>query len=340
MITCEHEEEVVGGASEMRILITGAHGFVGPHLVAKLQHKFKHRIELCVTSRIGGVDPNLGLIETLDVTDAYAVNQCVASFRPSHVVHLAGLAAIRTAIANTSVAWQVHLFGTLNVANAILGQIPNCTLISIGSGQVYGASARPGHALDETTLLAPTNGYEVTKAAADLALGALAAQGLRCIRLRPFNHTGPGQEEDFVVPSFALQIARIEAGQQPPVIRVGNLDVERDFLDVRDVTEAYALAIAKSEDVPSGTILNVASGVPRVIRDLLDYLVALSPKNITIEQDPERMRPSDTPRFLGDASRARRLLAWHPEHQFEKTLATTLEYWRDRVAALACDRRL
>jgi GDP-4-dehydro-6-deoxy-D-mannose reductase len=317
----------------MRILITGARGFVGPHLVASLRQKFKRYIELCITSKIRGVDPILGSIDELDVTDAHAVNQCIARFRPSHVVHLAGLAAIRTAIANTSMAWQVHLFGTLNVANAILRQDPQCTLIFVGSGQVYGASARPGHALDETTLLAPTNVYEATKAAADLALGALASQGLRCIRLRPFNHTGPGQAEDFVVPSFALQIARIEAGQQPPIIRVGNLDVERDFLDVRDVTEAYALTLAKSTDLPSGTILNVASGVPRVIRDLLDYLVALSPTHITIQQDPERMRLSDTPRFLGDASRARKLLTWHPEHQLEKTLSTTLEYWRGRVVA-------
>jgi GDP-4-dehydro-6-deoxy-D-mannose reductase len=176
--------------------------------------QFKHQIELCITSRTKGVDQNLGSVEMLDVTDADAVNQCIARFRPSHVVHLAGLAAIRTAIANTSMAWQVHLFGTLNVANAILGQTPNCILIFVGSGQVYGASARLGHPLDETALLDPTNGYEVTKAPADLALGALAAaQGLRCIRLRPFNHTGPGQREDFVIPSFALQIARIEAGQ-------------------------------------------------------------------------------------------------------------------------------
>jgi len=287
------------------------------------------------TSRIKGVDRVLGEIETLDVTDAYAVDRTIMQFRPSHVVHLAGLAAIRAVVANTSVAWQVHLFGTLNIANAILSRVPDCVLLSVGSGQVYGASARSGQPLDEATLLAPTNGYEVTKAAADLAVGALAAQGLRCIRLRPFNHTGPGQTEDFVIPAFAMQIARIEAGQGPSVLRVGNLDAERDFLDVRDVTAAYALAVARSDDVPSGTILNIASGTPRRIRDLLDRLVALSGVAITVEPDPARMRPSDTPRFVGRAELAHRLLGWSPAHPFDETLAAVLEHSRAIVSGSA-----
>lgn len=324
-------------SSGIRILITGARGFVGPHLGATLRHKFEDHIVIAATSRIQGLDPALGAIVALDVTDAHAVDQTIERFRPSHVIHLAGLAAIRAVVANTAFAWQVHLFGTLNIANAILSRVPNCVLISVGSGQVYGASARSGQLLDETTLLAPTNGYEVTKAAADLALGALAAQGLRCIRMRPFNHTGPGQTEEFVIPSFAMQIARIEAGHQPPVLRVGNLDAERDFLDVRDVTAAYALAVAKSDDLPSGTILNVASGIPRRIRDLLDHLVALSGTAITIEPDPERMRPSDTARFVGDAGLARRLLGWSPERKFDNTLAAMLRHSRARVADLRHD---
>ncbi len=317
----------------MRVLITGANGFVGPYLGAALRHKFEDRIVINATSRIMGVDPTLGAIETLDVTDSYAVDQTIKRFRPSHVVHLAGLAAIRAVIANTSVAWQVHLFGTLNIANAILSSVPECVLIFVGSGQVYGASARSGQPLDEATLLAPTNGYEVTKAAADLALGAMVTQGLRCIRLRPFNHTGPGQTEDFAIPSFAMQIARIEAGRVRPVIRVGNLDAERDFLDVRDVTAAYALAVAKSDDVPSGTILNIASGTPRRIRELLDHLVALSGAAITVEPDPARLRPSDTQRFVGNAGLARRVLGWSPQYQFDDTLAKVLEYCRTCASA-------
>jgi GDP-4-dehydro-6-deoxy-D-mannose reductase len=319
----------------MRILITGAHGFVGPHLVATLRRQFGDAVEILSTSRMKGVDPVLGTVETLDVTDARAVYQMIRRVRPSHVVHLAGLAAIRVVIADTSTAWQVHLFGTLNIANALLEHAPDCVLVFIGSGQVYGASARSALALDETAMLAPTNGYEVTKAAADLALGALVTQGLRCIRLRPFNHTGPGQTEDFVVPSFAMQIARIEAGRRPPIIQVGNLDAERDFLDVRDVTAAYALAIARSDDLASGTILNVASGVPRRISDILDRLVGLSTLAIAVQQDPTRMRPSDTPRFVGSASRAQALLGWAPKHDFDDTLAEILAYSRRVVSTSA-----
>jgi GDP-4-dehydro-6-deoxy-D-mannose reductase len=319
----------------MRILITGAHGFVGPHLVATLRQQFGDAVEILSTSRMKGVDPVLGTVETLDVTDARAVYQMIRRVRPSHVVHLAGLAAIRVVIADTSTAWQVHLFGTLNIANALLEHAPDCVLVFIGSGQVYGASARSALALDETAMLAPTNGYEVTKAAADLALGALVTQGLRCIRLRPFNHTGPGQTEDFVVPSFAMQIARIEAGRCPPIIQVGNLDAERDFLDVRDVTAAYALAIARSDDLASGTILNVASGVPRRISDILDRLVGLSTLAIAVQQDPTRMRPSDTPRFVGSASRAQALLGWAPKHDFDDTLAEILAYSRRVVSTSA-----
>ena len=126
----------------MKILITGAHGFVGPHLVKSLRRQFGTHVEILATSRTSGVHPVLGTVEMLDVTDPRAVDQIIARVRPSHVVHLAGLAAIRAVIADAPTAWQVHLFGTLNVANAIIEHAPNCALVFVGSGQVYGASAR------------------------------------------------------------------------------------------------------------------------------------------------------------------------------------------------------
>jgi GDP-4-dehydro-6-deoxy-D-mannose reductase len=319
-------------SSVRKVLITGANGFVGPHLGAALRSMFGEHVVIAATSRSEGIDPAFGVIEKLDVTDASAVNHAIQRNQPSHVIHLAGLAAIRASIDNPAFAWQLHVYGALNVANAILEHAPNCVLIFVGSGQVYGASARSGLPLTEATMLAPANAYEVTKAAADLALGGLSAQGLRCIRMRPFNHTGPGQTEAFVIPSFAMQIARIEAGLQSPVVKVGNLDAERDFLDVRDVTAAYALAVAKSDDIPSGTILNIASGLPRRIRDILGRLVALSTTSIEVEFDAARGRAGDTPRFVGDAQLARQLLGWAPECEFDDTLAAMLEYSRRRVA--------
>jgi GDP-4-dehydro-6-deoxy-D-mannose reductase len=182
----------------------------------------------------------------LDITDADAVVTKISRSRPMHVVHLAGIAAIPEVSANVLRAWTPHLFGTLNLARAILKHAPDRVLIFAGSEQVYGDTAKSGLPLDETAQLAPVNEYATSKAVADLALGAFAKQGLRVVRFRPFNHTAPGQTEDFVVPSFAAQIARIEAGRQPPVIRVGNLEAQRDFLDVRDVAATYALAVRQS----------------------------------------------------------------------------------------------
>ncbi len=320
-------------ASERRVLVTGANGFVGRHLCATLRQDFGAALVLSATSRSQDIEPGSigGPVDVLDVTDKAAVAEMIRRFQPTHVINLAGLASVNAANANPAAAWQIHLFGALNIADALLVHAPRGVLISVGTGLVYGASARTVLALDEATLLVPTNGYEVTKAAGDLALGALVGKGLRCIRMRPFNHIGPGQTEDFVVASFAMQIARIEAGLQPPVLRVGNLDAERDFLDVRDVTAAYSLAVAKSDGIASGTILNIASGQPCRIRDLLDRLLAQSTTAITVELDPTRLRPSDTPRYVGDAGLARRLLGWSPRYPLDVTLAAVLGDCRVRV---------
>lgn len=236
-----------------------------------------------------------------------------------------------TADTDPDEAWQVHLHGTLNLARVIMRSAPDCWLIQVGSGLVYGESAKAGRALDENALLAPIDEYSASKAAADLSLGPLIRSGLKCIRLRPFNHTGPGQSEAFVVPAFAMQIARIEAGLAPPIIRVGNLDAQRDFLDVRDVANAYALVMKNLQRLESGTILNIASGIPRRISDTLASLIARSSVEISVEPDPMRQRPGDLPILVGDAGLARRLLHWKPEHAFEDTLTALLNDCRTRA---------
>ncbi|MEQ1694554.1 MAG: GDP-mannose 4,6-dehydratase [Hyphomicrobiaceae bacterium] len=315
----------------MKVLITGTIGFVGPYLAEALRRLPERRVSIVSTALTAAEHPVLGLVRALDVTDKAAVERIIGEERPTHVVHLAGLAATRAANANEALAWQVHLFGTLNLAHAILEHAPRCVLLSVGSGQVYGATARSGKPLTETALLAPANTYEVTKAAGDLAVGALAGQGLASVRFRPFNHTGPGQTGDFVIPSFAMQIARIEAGLQPPVLKVGNLEAERDFLDVRDVVAAYALAVGKSAEIAPGTIMNVSSGVPRRIQTILDRLMALSRVPISTKIDSTRMRPSETPRYVGDATLAKKLLGWSPQIDLDTTLAAVLDDCRARV---------
>jgi GDP-4-dehydro-6-deoxy-D-mannose reductase len=317
----------------MRILITGATGFIGPHLIPELGRVLREDAVVLPTARHADRLPDGDQAAPLDVTDEGAVDRVVADFAPTHVIHLSAVSSLLKASADRKAAWTINTFGTLNIAHAILRYAPRCWLIFAGSGLVYGDTARSGRPLDEAVLLAPNSDYSVTKAAADLALGALTGRGLKSVRLRLFNHTGPGQAEEFVVPGFAAQIARIEARLQAPVIRVGNLDAARDFLDVRDVTSAYALAVVKSTELDPGLVLNIASGTPRTIRSVLDELLALSPASINVEVDPSRMRPSDTPVYVGSAEAARRLLGWAPQHSFSATLSEVLVYWRWRVQA-------
>lgn len=307
----------------MRILITGGGGFVAPHLGAAFRAALGDGCELIYADRSGGETARGGRIR-LDVTDAAAVDAAFDALRPDHVVHLAGVSSVGGAAADPDMARRVNVDGALNVAEAMLRAAPSGTYVFAGSGQIYGRSALHGRALSEDDAVQPQGDYAVTKAAADAALEKVAARGLRVVRFRPFNHTGPGQKEEFVLPSFAAQIARIEAGRQPPVIRVGNLDAERDFLDVRDVAEAYAAAVLKGDAVPAGVALNLASGVALRIGDLLDRLVAKSAAAIRIEPDPARMRPAEIARFYGDASRAAALLGWRPRRDFDATLDALL----------------
>jgi GDP-4-dehydro-6-deoxy-D-mannose reductase len=296
------------------VLVTGAGGFVGRHVCAALTATGAEIIRA-----------------EADVTNRDAVRAMIGDSQPGSCLHLAAIAAIGVARAEPDRAWAVNLHGTLNVAEAIRDLAPNCRMVFVSSADIYGASFRAGTALDEQALPAPLNTYGATKAAADLALGAMAAEGLSVLRLRPFNHTGPGQSADFVVPAFARQIARIEAGLAPPVIKVGALNPERDFLDVRDVARAYTLAIARAEGLPADTILNIASGTPRRIGDVLAALLALAKVEVRVEEDPARLRPSDIPLAIGNTARARVLLGWEPAIPWAQTLADVLNDWRARV---------
>ena len=205
---------------------------------------------------------------------------------------------------------------------------PQARFINAGSSEVYGRSFNvAGGTVDESALLDPCNPYASTKAAADLVLGQMAEAGLRSVRFRLFNHTGPGQSPNFAVPAFASQIASIERCQGSPVIKVGNLDAKRDFLDVRDVVEAYAAAVG-APDLSPGVVINIASGVPRRMGDVLDAMLAMSDVEIDIEQDRALMRPSDIPITAGDARRAASLLGWQPSIPWEKTLRDVLDAHR------------
>ncbi len=303
-------------AAPRRILVTGAAGFVGTHLVAALRQAW----------------PAADLLtpET-DVQDAAAVAGVVKDAAPDSVVHLAAISSVMQAGADQDEAWRVNLHGALHVARSILAHAPGCQMVFVSSADAYGAAFRAGVALDETAPLAPMNIYGATKAAADLALGALAAQGLRVVRLRAFNHIGKGQSADFVVASFARQIARIAAGLQPPVLHVGRLDTYRDFLDVRDVCAAYVACIARRDALAPGAIFNVASGQARRVGDVLDEMLALSGVTAEVQAEAPRVRDTDIVCACGDAGQARAQLGWSPRRAWPETLRAVLEDWRERV---------
>jgi GDP-4-dehydro-6-deoxy-D-mannose reductase len=313
----------------MRLIVTGAHGFAGSHVAASVRRVCGQDTDILLTSRHGAAAVG---IEALDILDEAALAAALGRHRATHVLNLAGVAAPAAAAHDPDLAWQVHLQGVRCLARAIRHAVPGAVLVNAGTGLVYGGSFASGRPLSETALVEPLDEYGASKAAGDLALGVAARAGLRCLRMRPFNHSGPGQSEDFAVPAFAAQIARIEAGSAEGVLRVGNLDAARDFVDVRDVCDAYALALLKAREIEPGTVLNVASGVPRRMGDLLEELLALSAAPIRVEPDPARMRPSDFAVVAGDPGRAAALLDWSPRIPFKQTLSDVLDDWRARVA--------
>lgn len=320
----------------MRLMITGAGGFVAPYAACAFAARLPG-VEIVATSHKGGPAPGFSDTIALDVADAAAIGAALEETRPTHVLHLAGVAAPQQAGADPDAAWRINTFGALAVGRAILGVSPQTILLNAGSGSAYGDSANRRGALDEDAPFAPADEYGATKAAADLGLGAMAKRGLRLVRLRPFNHTGPGQSGDYVAPAFAAQIAAIEAGGREPVLKVGNLEAERDFCDVRDVAEAYVLAaLAASEGrLAPGRAFNLCSGRGVKMRTLLDLILGLARVNVRVEQDPACMRASDIPRMVGDPRRAESELGWRAAIALEATLADLFDDERRRVGVTA-----
>ncbi len=307
-------------AAPARLLLTGASGFVGTHMRRALAAAF----------------PDSALLTPrADIRDAAAVRAMVRDAAPDVCIHLAAMAAIPDAQRDPDAAWRINLHGTLHVARALLAEAPGCRMLFASSADAYGATFRAGTPIDEQAPLAPMNTYGATKAAADLALGAMAQDGLRVVRMRAFNHTGPGQTPSFVVPAFARQIARIGAGLQDPVLSVGNLEARRDFTDVRDVCDAYVACIRAGAALAPGTILNIASGQPRRISDVLHDLIALGGVAVEVRPDPSRMRPADLPVTHGDSGLARRVIGWTPARTWAETLSAVMADWKARVLAEA-----
>ena len=295
--------------------MTGAGGFVGGHLLPMLRLHY-------AADEILSFDG--------DIRDAELVRAQLRHVQPRACIHLAAISSVAQARSDEAVLWATNLHGTLNLARAVLAEIPSSSFLFVSTADAYGGSFRQGTPVDEKVALSPLNPYAASKAAADLAVGALAAEGLRAIRLRPFNHTGPGQSEAFVVPAFARQIARIAAGVQEPVINVGDIEPSRDFLDVRDVCAAYVSCLDVCESIPPGAIFNISSGQARRIGDMLDSLITQAGIKAEIVAEPSRKRVTDIPYACGDSHKIRSATGWTPKIPWADTLRDVLRDWQTR----------
>jgi GDP-4-dehydro-6-deoxy-D-mannose reductase len=316
---------------ERTALITGANGFVGCHLTRLLAAK-KLELHGAVFGNENAAEIEAllpaGRRHTCDLRVRKQVRDLVAELRPAVVYHLAAQSHVPTSWSNPELTLRINVLGTLALLEALAELSPKATVLLISSGDIYEIAAGP---TAETTPYRPRNPYALSKLAADL-IGEFEhlRSGLRVIRLRPFNHVGPGQSPMFVLSSFARQIARIEAGLQKPVLKVGNLDVERDFTDVRDMVRAYVLA---ARTCTPGECYNVASGNAYSIHALLDGLLSMSHTEISVHVDPALYRPSENLRQRADTARFRAATGWAPRIPIERTLSDILEYWRQEVRA-------
>ena len=310
--------------------MTGASGFVGRHLLPALERAYPHAT-LIGTS--GPSDPPRTSVDgydaiPLDLASHRSIQDVVNAVQPTHVVHLAGFAS--GAGTDTAGITNINASGTEALLSALATLPHPVTAVLASSGYVYGTTpAAPG--ADEAFPCNPSGAYAVSKAAMENAAAKLASKKLSIVVSRSFNHTGPLQTTQFVVPAFAQQLARIDRGELPPVVKVGNLDALRDFLPVADVVDAYSKMLML--DAPF-TVMNVASGVGVSVRELLDRLIEIAGIDVTVELDPTRLRASDVPCSIGNSAKAQQVLGWVPSGDLSSMLASTLAYWRGQLVGL------
>ncbi|MDX1934285.1 MAG: GDP-mannose 4,6-dehydratase [Capsulimonadales bacterium] len=313
----------------MRILITGATGFVGGWLAQEIARTTPGATLFGTSHRAvrAGDLPAGTIVRPVDLLDSAGLREMVELARPDRVFHLAGYAS--GAGTDREAIFRANVDGTRRLLEALTAAGGPCRVLLASSGYVYGQTA-PGRAARESDPPAPHGPYaESKRAMEEMAQGFAGTGPLSLLVTRSFNHTGPRQGADFVVPAFARQIARIERGLEPPTVKHGNLDALRDFLYVGDVVRAYRL-LMDSETMPNWRIVNVASGVAVSVGSLLDRLIDLSTVAVGQETDPSRMRPSDLAECIGDPELLRSLTGWRPEIDLSAMLEETLAWWRQQ----------
>jgi GDP-4-dehydro-6-deoxy-D-mannose reductase len=323
----------------VRILVTGAHGFVGGHLLELLraEHPDVEAFAL-VRPRGGAPGPRPGGATVLeaDIDDAAAVASAVAIARPDRIVHLAGQSSVHHSWIDPGATLRTNVMGVVHLMEAVRAASLRPRVLVVGSADEYGIVEGTGPVAEDTPLR-PVSPYAVSKVAqGQLAMEYAVPGGAEVLRTRTFPHTGPGRGEGFAESSFARQLVEVAAGRRAPVLSVGNLDVVRDFSDVRDVVRAYWLLLERGACAPRpATVYNVCSGRGVRLGDLLRRLIALAGVEVEVRQDPGRIRPADIPVLVGDNARLRAATGWEPRIALDQTLRDLLEDWRARTGAAA-----
>lgn len=303
----------------MHVLITGAGGFVGRHLVRELLRCQHEVIAFDVDPALAGSSPVQTCIG--DIRESATIKEVVARFRPEACIHLSGIAFVPQGWVNTAEIFAINLMGTLHLLEAFYIAAPKARILVISSAEVYGRLSR-NHPLREDEALAPDNPYAVSKAAADQMTLLYARQhGLHALTARPCNHIGPGQSPQFVVAALAEQILAIRAERQAPPVQAGNLDNQRDFTDVRDVVRAYRLLMERGA---AGEAYNIASGRTITIRAIYDQLCDQAGVHPPLAVDPVRYRPTESRPVL-DIGKIQRAVQWTPEIPLADTLRDVIQ---------------
>ena len=318
-----------------RVLITGVSGFVGSHLLDLLVTK-KTDYELYgivrERSSLEKIKHNVDSIRLIscDLINLSTIINIIKELKPDHIYHLAGESSVKLSWGGTLSMVNSNIVATLNLLEAM--RTANCQetkILLACSSEEYGLISEDDIPIKEETPLKPVSPYAVSKAAVDMfGYQYYVSYGIKTVRTRAFNHTGPRRSGVYALSNFARQLAEIESGFREPKIHVGNLSAVRDFTDVRDMVRGYELAMEHCEP---GEVYNICSSKGWRIRDLLEMLVQLSKCRIEIAQDEERMRPVDLPIIVGDNAKFRKITAWKPAIGMERTLQDLLDYWRGQL---------
>ncbi len=313
----------------MRAFITGIEGFAGHYLARELSAAgAKVSGSYLDESQIEGLGSDSLFL--IDLTAGQGLGEALAKSKPDVIYHLAAQSSAALSFKKPELTFGVNVLGTVNLLEAVRRLPGKIRLVLVSSCEVYGPNPDEGP-MNERQPFSPRSPYAASKAAQEMACMSYAhSYGMDTVIARPFPHIGPGQSDTFALPSFAKQIAEIEAGLREPVVRVGNLEARRDFTDVRDVARAYRLLGGKGR---GGEAYNICSGSAISVGRALELMMGLSRARIKVEQDPQRLRPSDTPLLLGDNRKLVLETGWGPEHRVEESLRGLLDHWRKLTAS-------